>query len=211
MLLLSQTVILPMGTAGTHPCHLFLVPAAPQLVASPPSPLWRTEGGHKSYSGCTSLSFSAQPPPFGLFLPSPSSASAALLSSCRIRSAFALHSALPAAQGQYTYHAKFAAAWRLQKNKNKKRQGKTKERKKPASSYTHYSDKSPLMALLKASCIKGALLHLPAQERFDPCSGPCCAGIFCSLSWQGQSSLLISSSKGRDRCLLNVRKMKRKG
>lgn len=78
---------------------------------------WASTGGHKAYFVCASLSFSTQPPPFVLFLPSPSSASAALLSFCRTRSAFALHSALPGARGQYTYHAKFAAAWWLQEKK----------------------------------------------------------------------------------------------
>lgn len=87
-----------------------------QLHARHPH-LLSIEGGDKSYSGCASLSFSRWPPPFVLFLPSPSSASAALLSFCRTRSAFALHSTLPGAQGQYTYHAKFAAAWWLKKKK----------------------------------------------------------------------------------------------
>lgn len=76
-----------------------------------------------------------------------------------------------------------------------------KKRDKPAPNYPHYSDKTPRTALQTATCSKGALPRLPAQQRLDSsCSVPLLAGIFCYSSITVQGSLLISSTKGSDRC-----------
>lgn len=169
LLLLPQ----PRGTTGTLPCNLH---AASQPVPCPPFPALKYPNLTLFAPRCLSQHGLLHSCFFFPLLPAPQ-----LLFSHFVKQDLLLLFVQLCQELRVNIHITQNL---LQHGDSKKKQTPT-----PASNYTHYSEKTPRMALRKATC-KGALPRLPAQERFDSCSLR--AGIFhSSLTGMEFSAYLI--------------------